>query len=163
PGHGSSRADSHKGFVDITRYWQPEELTPYRNLIAGGMADMVMRAHLYHEKFSGNSGKQLPASLSPNWITGVLRSQLGYSGVVISDDMEMGAIRQQFSLEESIVLAVRAGTDILLFANTARYRAGLAGEIVDVLVRTARDDPAFRARIEESYARIVALKSQLAR
>ena len=52
---------------------------------------------------------------------------------------------------------------MLLFSNTARYRAGLAGEIVDVLVKTARDDPAFRVRIEESYARIVALKSQLAR
>ena len=163
PGHGSSRADSHKGFVDITQYWQPEELVPYRNLIGAGMVDMVMSAHLYHEKFSGNSGAQLPASLSPNWITGVLRSQLGYNGVVISDDMEMGAIRQQFSFEDSIVLAVRAGTDILLFSNTARYRPGLAAEIVDVLVSTARADPEFRVRIEESYARIVALKSRLGR
>lgn len=163
PGHGSSRADSHKGFVDITRYWQPEELLPYRNLIGAGMVDMVMSAHLYHEQFAGSSGAQLPASLSPNWITGVLRSQLGYNGVVISDDMEMGAIRQQFSFEDSIVLAVRAGTDILLFSNTARYRRGLPAEIVDVLVRTARADPEFQARIEESYARIVALKSRLDR
>ena len=103
----------------------------------------------------------MPASLSPEWIKGVLRGQLGFAGVVISDDMEMGAIRQNYSLREAVVLAVTAGVDVLLFSNTANYRAGLAGEIVDILTQEAQDDPAFAARIEQSYQRIVALKSRL--
>ncbi len=161
PGHGSSRADSHEGFVDITRYWQARELDPYRALIAKGQVDMIMTAHLFHAQFAGSGDAQLPATLSVNWIEGVLRHQLGYDGVVISDDMEMGAIRSHFSLEESVVLAVSAGVDILLFSNTANYRTSLAREVVDILVSRAEADPAFRARIEQSYGRIMRLKQAL--
>lgn len=161
PGHGSSRADTHEGFVDISAYWQPEELAPYRNLIRAGKVDMVMMAHLFHEKFSNADGAQLPASLSKSWIDGVLRNELGYNGVVISDDMEMGAITARFSMEEAIILAVEAGTDILLFSNTANYRPGLAKEISDILIVKAQSDPAFMARIEQSYGRIIRLKQNL--
>ncbi|VAW20088.1 beta-glycosyl hydrolase [hydrothermal vent metagenome] len=161
PGHGSSRSDSHKGFVDISATWQARELDPYRNLIAAGLADMVMVGHLYHERFSSPGGPQLPASLSQDWIEGVLRDQLGFDGVVISDDMEMGAIRQNYSLKQAVILGVEAGVDILLFSNTADYRPGLASEIIAILTQEADHDPAFAARIRESYARIVALKSRL--
>jgi len=161
PGHGSSRADTHEGFVDISAYWQPEELAPYRNLIRAGKVDMVMMAHLFHEKFSEADGAQLPASLSKSWIGGVLRNELGYDGVVISDDMEMGAITARFSMAEAIILAVEAGTDILLFSNTANYRPGLAKEIGDILIAKAQADPAFLARIEQSYQRIIRLKQAL--
>lgn len=160
PGHGSSRSDSHEGFVDISQVWQPQELDPYRILINQGKVDMVMMAHLYHRQFSG-AAAQTPASLSPNWIEGVLRQQLGYDGVVISDDMEMGAIRAHFSLRQSIIMAVEAGTDILLFSNTANYRSSLGREIRDILVAKAEADPRFRTRIEQSYRRIVRLKSRL--
>ncbi len=161
PGHGSSRGDSHKGFVDITDYWQEEELAPYRALIGTGNADLVMVGHLYHARFAGGAGQQYPASLSPEWIEGVLRQNLGYQGVVISDDLEMGAIRQLYSLRQSVVAAVRAGTDILLFSNTANYRPSLATEILDILLDEARADPDFRARIEQSYQRIAALKARI--
>ncbi len=160
PGHGSSRSDSHEGFVDISQVWQPQELDPYRILINQGKVDMVMMAHLYHRQFSG-AGAQTPASLSPNWIEGVLRQQLGYDGVVVSDDMEMGAIRAHFSFQQSIIMAVEAGTDILLFSNTANYRSSLGQEIRDILVAKAESDPSFRARIEQSYRRIVGLKARL--
>lgn len=157
PGHGSSTADSHEGFVDVTRTWEDRELDPYRELIAAGEVDMIMVGHLYHEDYSGG-GAQLPASLSPDWVSGVLRDDLGFDGVVISDDLEMGAIREHFSLEDTVLRSVRAGVDVLLFSNTAKPRASLADEIRAILVAEAEADPAFRARIEESYRRIVALK-----
>jgi beta-N-acetylhexosaminidase len=160
PGHGSSTADSHEGFVDITRTWQEKELLPYRALIGAGLADLVMVGHLYHSDYSAGE-LQLPSSLSPEWITGVLRSELGYDGVVISDDLEMGAIREHFSLEETVTRAVRAGMDVLLFSNTADARVTLGSEIRAILVAEAEADPVFRARVEESYARIVALKQKI--
>jgi len=160
PGHGSSTADSHEGFVDITRSWSDAELGPYRKLIAGGYADMVMAGHLYHAAYDP-SGEELPASLSPAWLTDVLRGQLGFTGVIISDDLEMSAVRDHFPLRERIVRAVEAGIDILLFSNTARPRATIADEIREILVSEAESDPAFRALIEASYARIVALKARI--
>ena len=160
PGHGSSTADSHEGFVDITRTWSDAELDPYRTLIGQGMADMIMAGHLYHADYSGD-GEQLPATLSPQWIDGVLRGELGYDGVVISDDLEMGAIRQHFAFEDVVTGAVRAGVDVLLFSNTVKPRASLAGEVRAVLVAEAERDPEFRARIEQSHARIVALKQRI--
>jgi len=158
PGHGSSTGDSHEGFVDITQTWDESELDPYRTLIADDLVDMVMVGHLYHADYS-DAGAQTPSSLSPQWITGVLRGELGYQGVVISDDLEMGAIRDHFDLEQTVTMAVRAGMDVLLFSNTAKYRAGLGQEILDILLAEAAADPAFAARIEESYERIVALKT----
>lgn len=160
PGHGSSTGDSHEGFVDITQTWQPSELEPYRTLIAADMVDMVMVGHLYHSDYS-DAGAQTPSSLSPQWITGVLRDELGYDGVVISDDLEMGAIRDHFTLEQTVTMGVRAGMDVLLFSNTAKYRPSLNREILAILLAEAEADPAFAARIEESYARIVALKARI--
>ncbi len=160
PGHGSSTADSHEGFVDITETWQPSELDPYRALIAGGEVDMIMIGHLYHADYS-DAGSQTPSSLSPQWVTGVLREDLGYNGVVISDDLEMGAIREHFTLKETVTKAVRAGMDVLLFSNTAKYRASLGQEILDILLAEAEADPAFAARIEQSYDRIIALKARI--
>ena len=161
PGHGSSSGDSHKGFVDISKTWQTRELDPFRDLIADGLADMIMVGHLYHFGY-GSDGK-VPASLSPEWIDNVLRKQLRFEGVVITDDLEMGAIRQNFDRRDAVLRAVRAGVDLLLFSNTADYREGLADEIRGMLVDEARRDPAFAARLKESYLRIVALKSHLRR
>jgi len=160
PGHGSSTADSHEGFVDITKTWQADELEPYRVLISEKLADMVMVGHLYHADYANGDG-ETPSSLSSRWIDGVLRTDLGFDGVVISDDLEMGAIREHFTLEETVTKAVRAGMDILLFSNTAKYRPGLSGEILAILLAEAEADPAFAARIEESYNRIVALKQRI--
>jgi beta-N-acetylhexosaminidase len=161
PGHGSSIGDTHEGFVDVTQQWRPEELEPYRVLIGQGMADMVMAAHIYNANMVAGGDIQLPASLSPEWIDGILRANLGFNGVVISDDLGMGAIIQQFDLRETVIRAVRAGNDILLFANFENYRPELADEVHAILVTEAGNDPAFRRRVEESYQRIVALKARL--
>lgn len=160
PGHGSSTADSHEGFVDITKTWSPDELKPYEELISEGVVDMVMVGHLYHGDYADDDG-QTPSSLSARWIDGVLRTDLGYDGVVISDDLEMGAIRDHFTLEQTVVEGVKAGMDILLFSNTGYQRPTLSREVLDILVKQAEVDPDFAARIEQSYNRIVALKQRL--
>jgi beta-N-acetylhexosaminidase len=160
PGHGSSTTDSHEGFTDITDTWQQSELQPYVELIRSGYDEFVMIGHLYHADYAdGVDG--LPSSLTPRWIDGVLRSELGFTGVVISDDLEMGAIRDHYGLEETIVMAVNAGMDVLLFSNTAAYDAALGRRVRDILVARAEADPAFAARIAESYRRIVRLKARL--
>jgi beta-N-acetylhexosaminidase len=158
PGHGSSTADSHEGYVDITDSWSEEELSPYRQLIAGGYADFVMVGHLIDTKVDPSG---VPSSFSKIWIDDILRAQLGFTGVVITDDLEMGAIREHYDLEETVVRAVDAGVDVLLFSNTAKPRASLADEVRGILVAHAEADPAFKARIEQSYARIVALKQRI--
>ncbi|SEA27057.1 beta-N-acetylhexosaminidase [Pelagibacterium halotolerans] len=161
PGHGSSAGDTHDGFVDVTGLWQPVELEPYRAMIDGGLADMVMVAHLFNGDVQGGDSRQLPASLSRTWIEGVLRDELGFTGVAISDDLEMGAIRSRFDLHDTVVRAVEAGMDILLFSNTAAYDPALGSEIHRVLVEEGRADPAFAARIAQSYGRIIALKRKI--
>ena len=159
PGHGSSTADSHEGFVDITDTWDPVELEPYRALIAAGDADMVMIGHLFHADYAASPGE--PSSFSHRWIEEVLRDELGFDGVVISDDLEMGAIRDHFTLEETVVGAVEAGMDILLFSNTADYRQSLGAEVLDILLAEAESNPEFAERIQQSYERIVKLKQRI--
>ena len=161
PGHGSSTADSHAGFVDISKTWSPTELDPYKALFAAGYDDFVMVGHLYHKDYTGTDGAKLPASLSPDWIDGVLRGQLKFAGVVISDDLEMGAIRKQFDLHDTVVRAVNAGVDVLLFSNTAAYSPDLADKVRGILVAEAKADPAFAAKVSASYARIVAMKARI--
>ncbi|MEO6015323.1 MAG: glycoside hydrolase family 3 N-terminal domain-containing protein [Devosia sp.] len=161
PGHGSSTADSHAGFVDISKTWSAAELEPYKAMFADGYADFVMAGHLYHSDYAGTGSVKLPASLSPEWIDGVLRTDLGFKGVVISDDLEMGAIRKLFDLHDTVVRAVNAGVDVLLFSNTAAYSPGLPDKVRGILVAEAESDPAFKAKIEASYARIVALKARI--
>jgi beta-N-acetylhexosaminidase len=156
PGHGSSTADSHEGYVDITKSWSEAELQPYEKMFGDGYADLVMIGHLINRNYSDQ-----PASLAPEWIDGVLRGKLGFSGVVISDDLEMGAIRQHYDLKETVTRAVRAGVDVLLFSNTVKPGSPLGDEVRAILVAEAEADPAFRARIEESYQRIVALKARI--
>lgn len=160
PGHGSSTADSHEGFVDISKTWDEAELEPYRALIEEGAVDMVMVGHLYHADYADSDG-ETPSSLSARWIDGVLREDLKFDGVVISDDLEMGAIRDHFTLEETVVEGVKAGMDVLLFSNTGYQRPGLSREVLKILVDEAAADPEFAARIEQSYQRIVSLKESL--
>jgi beta-N-acetylhexosaminidase len=161
PGHGSSTTDSHEGFVDISGTWSAAELAPYKLLLRAKVVDSIMVGHLYHDEYADAGNAKVPASLSSKWITGVLRQQLGFDGVVVSDDLEMSAVRDHFPLRERILMAVRAGVDILLFSNTARPRPEIAGEVRSILVAEAESDPAFKARIEASYARIVALKARI--
>ena len=105
PGHGSSTGDSHLGIADVTGTWSPEELEPYRKIMAAGQADVVMTAHI----FNANLDPVYPATLSKPIITGLLREELGYDGVVMSDDLQMGAIRRYYGFETAHSIGPRSG------------------------------------------------------
>jgi len=160
PGHGSSRRDSHKGAVDVSRTWSEKELEPFRQLIAEDRADLIMTAHVVNRTPPIGSG-DVPVSLSKQALSEVLRGDLGYSGVIISDDLQMDAIRRNYSLEEAVLRAVDAGTDILVFANDKRPDPEIPGKVADILVQAAQQDDALAGKIDAAYGRILALKRRL--
>lgn len=163
PGHGSSKQDSHLGFTDISRTWKSKkELAPYRDLINSGGVDMVMIGHLYLARYQapGQTAKY-PATLSRELVSGLLRGELGYDGVVISDDMDMGAIRKLYPAYDAAVMAISAGIDLLIVSNSAKPDIALPERYIARIKAAAEGDPRLRARIEQSYRRIVALKQRL--
>ncbi len=114
PGHGSARGDSHLGFVDITDDWQPRELDPYTQLFSAGFADAVMTAHVVHR---GLDPSGLPATLSPVVVRGMLRQDLGFDGVTMTDDLQMRAIADHYGFAEAVQRAVLAGVDMMVVGN----------------------------------------------
>jgi beta-N-acetylhexosaminidase len=159
PGHGSAGTDSHKGLTDVTDTWSEAELVPYRELIAGGNVDMIMTAHI----FNAHLDPKYPATLSKKVITGLLRGQLGYRGAVITDDMDMGAIADEYGRREAVRRAIEAGADILLFGNNLAFDEHIV-EKVHGLIRSLVDDGTIpEARIAQSYDRIMRLKASLGR
>ncbi|MCH8016770.1 MAG: glycoside hydrolase family 3 [Acidobacteria bacterium] len=158
PGHGASKQDSHLGLPDVTHLWSETELEPFRSLLSEQLPDLVMMAHLYNAQWD----ETYPATLSSAVITGMLRQQLGFEGVVVSDDMKMGAIAQNYSLEESIELAVKAGVDILLFGNnSSSYDPQIAQKAVTIIRKLVESGTLSRDRIQQSYQRISDLKKKL--
>jgi beta-N-acetylhexosaminidase len=157
PGHGSSKNDSHLGFVDVTETWSPTELEPYEKIIAAGLSDTVMTAHIFNSKLDPS----LPATLSGRTIDGLLRDELRFDGVVISDDMQMKAVSARYGFEEAVLLAIGAGVDILAFANNSVFDPDVAASTIGVIRKAVRDGKVGEERIDRSYARIVRLKSRL--
>ncbi|MER9395413.1 MULTISPECIES: glycoside hydrolase family 3 protein [unclassified Mesorhizobium] len=160
PGHGSSTKDSHKGMADVSKTWSDKELLPYKNLIASGDVDMVMSAHVINNKLSFSA--QIPSSLSRATLTGLLRDKMHFKGVVISDDMQMQAITNTISFEDSVRRAVLAGNDILIFANDKHPDPLVPEKVAALLSEEARKDPEMLERIQKSYENIIRLKRKLA-
>jgi beta-N-acetylhexosaminidase len=159
PGHGSSYTDSHKGFVDVSDTANADvELAPYRLLLADHAVDSVMTAHVFNRHLDS----RYPATLSRRTITGVLRDDIGWDGVVVSDDLRMAAIEEHYGLERAAVLALAAGVDVLLIADDrlpdGRSAARVALEAVHRALVRGRLDP---TRVELSLGRIAALKARL--
>ncbi|GAB4392028.1 MAG: glycoside hydrolase family 3 protein [Gammaproteobacteria bacterium] len=156
PGHGSSRADSHKGFVNITRTWRRRELQPYEHLFNSGHGcDMVMVAHVYNAKLD----KHYPASLSRNIVTGLLRKQLHFDGIVVTDDLQMGAIDKNYSLADTLRLAINAGDDILVFSsNLKSQHDSRVAQIVTTIKQLIKQGKIKQSQIDDAYYRIIKLK-----
>ena len=99
PGQGNATGDSHYEMVDVTNTWKPYELEPFKQLIKQGKIDVVMTAHIFNSQLDD----QYPATLSRKTIDGVLRKQLGFEGVVITDDMFMQGILDQYSVPDAML------------------------------------------------------------
>jgi beta-N-acetylhexosaminidase len=155
PGHGSAWNDSHVGMADVTTTWADSELIPYRRAIEANELDAIMTAHI----FNANFDKDHPGTLSKRVLTGMLREELGFDGVIYSDDMQMKAVADFYGLEQAIELGINAGIDILTFGNnTHQYEPDIAErafKTIKMLVETGRIS---EARIDESYQRIMKLK-----
>ena len=156
PGHGSSVGDTHKGYVDVTKLWKKVELEPYRLL--KDKADTVMVAHVFNKKIDVT----YPATLSAKTVNGLLRNKLGYRGVVITDDLQMGAISKKYSLKTTLQLAINAGDDILLFGNQLDPRKIVTTKrLVDTIVSLLKSGKVSKQSISNSYNRIQKLKRKL--
>lgn len=156
PGHGSSTADSHLGFTDVTATWNDDELLPYRELVDEGYDGAIMTAHVFNARLDGS----FPATISTSTLDGLLRQRIGFDGVIVSDDMQMKAIADHYGLEVAIERAILAGVDILLFANNSSYEPDIAERTISIirsLIATGRITP---DRIDRSYNRIIALKQR---
>lgn len=154
PGHGGTDKDSHltlpaldKPLADLRR----TELPPFVQACSAGI-EALMTAHVVFPALDG----RLPATLSAAVVGGLLREQLGYRGVVFSDDLEMQAISGHFAIEEAALLAVGAGVDVLLCG----HELANAIRVFEFLGRTARSYQAFQARIAASHRRIRTLKGR---
>ena len=159
PGHGSSFDDTHLGFTDVTDTASPElELAPYRVLIAEGLADSVMTAHVFNKRLD----EQYPATLSRATVNGVLRDELAFKGAVVSDDLRMGAIERQYGIGEAAVLALDAGVDILLIVDDRLPDGTSATQLAQAAIRQALSkgtlDP---ARVDAAIERVRALRGRL--
>jgi beta-N-acetylhexosaminidase len=159
PGHGSSYADSHLGFVDVSdTAWPPTELEPYRTLIAGRLADAVMTAHVFNRRLDDEH----PATLSRPTIQGLLRDGLGFRGPVVSDDLRMSAIEKHYGLRRASVLALQAGVDILQVADDRLPDRRSAADIALAEIRKAlATDRLAVSRVVSALSRIALLKSRL--
>ena len=159
PGHGSSDKDSHLGLVDVTKSWHLMELEPFRSLIYSGNADAVMTAHIFNKRLD----PIYPATLSRATITGILREKMRYDGVVISDDMQMKAIADNYGLEQAVLKAIEAGVDILLFSkNSDKNGKSIVNKVSSLIRRFVEEGKVSEDRIDSSYKRIMKLKDMIA-
>ena len=158
PGHGSSENDSHLGLVDVTKTYKSEELIPYQKLQGEGILDVVMTAHIINT----NIDKDYPATLSPNFLQNILRKEIGFKGVIVSDDMQMNAIAENYGFEEAVIRAINAGCDILVISNnsTSIYDEQLPYKTINTIYKAVKDGKISIEKIYESYTRIMKLKKQ---
>jgi beta-N-acetylhexosaminidase len=152
PGHGDTATDSHLELPRIDHGWdrlERVELAPFRRAAAAGLP-MIMTAHVVFAALDPSR----PATLSGQVMTGLLRDQLGYRGVILSDDLDMRAIADHVGVEVAAVEAIRAGCDVLLLcANEAHQAAAEAA-----LIRAAERDSELRRQIGAAAHRVRALK-----
>ena len=155
PGHGSAANDTHEGLTDITNTYQQYELEPYKALLKNSSPyTMVMVAHVINRQID-----TLPASLSKPTID-IVRN-MGFDGVVVSDDMDMGAIANKYGTETAIEMAINAGNDILVFGNNLTFDRNRGRDVNKTIVKLVRDGKIKKSRIRESYNRIMKMKKQI--
>lgn len=150
PGHGGTAGDSHEAAVTLDKSLEDlmaAELVPFERAVQDGVS-FVMVGHISVPSVVGDD---TPASLSQMMVSNVLREQLGYDGIVITDALNMGAVTDNYTSEQAAVLAVNAGVDMLLMPQD--YEAAYNG-----LLAAVQDGTISEERIDESVVRIVRVK-----
>jgi beta-N-acetylhexosaminidase len=149
PGLGSATGDTDHEFVDVTATWTRQELKPFSQLVADGLPDAVMVANA----LNGQLDPHNPSTLSAPTVA-LLREQLGWDGVVVSDDLQAGALRHAYDPADVVRFALAAGGDLLLFANTQLYEADVASATIDAIVRLVEAGSVSESAIDASVARL---------
>ena len=174
PGHGDTGTDSHTGLPCVNKTYdeiKQNELVPFQACIDAG-SQMIMTAHIQYPQIETNTYRSkltnkniyLPATLSKTIITNVLREEMGFDGVVITDAMEMDAIAKHFDKYDAAKLAIEAGVDILLIpVETISKEGSTAGfaeldEYISKLAKMADDGDISMDKINAAVKRILALK-----
>ncbi len=153
PGHGNTALDTHYGFATsnaTVEEMNGSELTPFKEMIKKDV-DMIMISHVIYPKLST---EEVPATLNYDIITKLLKNDLGYKGVVITDGMNMGAIAKNYSVEDSSVRAIKAGVDILLMP-TDFYKA------YSSIIEAVKVGDISEEQINKSVEKIMKLKFNL--
>ena len=154
PGLGEANLDTHHELPRVEKTYErmwAEDLAPYRRLRR--QAPLLLVGHACYPAVTQDA---VPASLSGRWISDILREQIKYRGLVISDDLEMGAVLKTVGIEEAAIGHIRAGGDLCLICHQEEnvLRA------YDALRRGATSDVAFAERVEESAKRVLAFKKR---
>ena len=150
PGHGDTRGDTHTGYVQSDKNWKQMsacEMVTFKAGIQAG-ARMIMTAHIAAPEVTGS---ELPSTLSPLILQDKLRGELGYTGIIITDALGMGAISQHYTSAEAAVKCIQAGADILLMPQNLP-------EAFDAVMAAVEDGTIPQARIDESVRRVLTLK-----
>jgi len=153
PGHGNTDVDSHVGLPVVRADWAglaSTELRPFRAAVSAGAA-MVMSAHIALPAIEGDTST--PATLTARVMSGLLRDSLGFRGLAITDAMTMDGVGKGYGVEESSILAVKAGADIIL-------KPGDVPKSIDAVVGAVERGEIPRARIEQSVRRVLELKAR---
>lgn len=157
PGHGNTETDSHSGLplISSTREELEEtEFPPFRTLVNSGVP-MVMTAHVLVPALD----PEQPATLSPS-ILGMLRKEMGFSGVIITDSMGMGALKKDRTMAEAAIAAFNAGADILLFGADKGYEEQEHFVIFNAFLEACRNGTIPEQRLDEAVKRILDLKTK---
>lgn len=150
PGHGATEGDTHEGYAYTSKTLEQLkvcELQPFQNAINNG-ADFIMVGHISVPSVTGDN---TPASLSYRMITEILRNQMGYDGIVITDSIRMGAIVNNYSANEAVVRSIEAGNDIVLMPDNLE-------QAFNAVLSAVRSGRISEQRINESVARILKVK-----
>ena len=166
PGHGDTATDSHHKLPLIDKSYdqiKSMELVPFQAAINNGI-NMIMTAHIQFPQVESDekNGLVLPATLSKKIITDILKGDMGFNGVVITDSMQMDAIASNFTTEEACILAVNAGVDIILMPiNLAEEKSIDALEkLIDALVSAVSSGEISEDRINDAVKRILTAKKE---
>ena len=152
PGHGSATKDTHAGLTDITNTYQDYELYPWQEQLKDASpCATVMVAHVINNNFD-----TLPASLSAKTIKMI--RDMGFKGVIVSDDMDMGAIVNMYGRDKAIEMAINAGNDILVFGNNLSFDKNRGQEVHQTIMKLVREGKIKKSKIHESYNRIMQMK-----